>query len=121
MKRIVMPCLRACLWSCLWAAAVVLGAGVAPAASPQVDAAIKAVEAVAADPAKLKLFCDLNKLLLSAGDSEDPETQKQIEAIVAQMGPDFSAAWDVGEELDENTPEGREFYGAVDALADKCQ
>jgi hypothetical protein len=101
------------------AAAVVLGAGAAPAA-PQVDAAIKAVEAVAADPAKLKLFCDLNKLLLSAGDSDDPETQKQVEAIVAKMGPHFSAAWDVGEELDENTPEGREFYGAVDALADKC-
>jgi hypothetical protein len=95
---------------------------VAPAASPQVGAAIKAVEAVAADPARLKLFCDLSKLLESAGaDNDDPETQKQIEAIVAQMGPDFSAAWDVGEELDENTPDGQEFYAAVDALADKCQ
>jgi hypothetical protein len=117
MKRVVLPC----LWASLWACAAVIGAGVAPAASPQVDAAIRAVEAVAADPARLKLFCELNKLLLSGADSDDPETEKQTEAIVAQMGPDFSAAWDVGEELDENTPDGQAFYGAVDALADKCQ
>ena len=45
----------------------------------------------------------------------------QIEELVAQMGPDFSAAWDIGDELDENSEDGQEFYEAVDTLAEKCQ
>jgi hypothetical protein len=109
-------CLRTCLGAC---AAAVLGAGIVWAASPQVEQAIKAVEAVGNDPGKLKLFCDLNKLL--QGDADDQDTQKQIEDIVGQIGPDFSAAWDVGDELSESSPDGQAFYAAVDSLADKCQ
>lgn len=107
-----------CLGAC---AALVLGAGVVTAASPQVDLAIKAVEAVGSDPGKLKLFCELNKLLQAAGEKEDSAAQKQIENLVAQIGPDFSAAWDIGDELDENSEDGQEFYEAVDTLAEKCQ
>jgi hypothetical protein len=102
-------------------AALVLGAGVVRAASPQVQLAIKAVEAVGNDPAKLKVFCQLNKLLQAAGETEDAAVQKQIEDLVAQIGPEFSAAWDIGDELDENTEDGQAFYEAVDTLAEKCQ
>ncbi|HEY7550510.1 MAG TPA: hypothetical protein VH913_13475 [Hyphomicrobiaceae bacterium] len=121
MKRIPLARLVACLAAGLgvWAAAL-LGAGAAPAASPQVDAAIKAIQAVGNDGEKLKLFCQLNKLLQEAGDKEDPATQKQIEDLVTKIGSDFGAAWDVGDELDENSPDGQEFYAAVDTLADKC-
>jgi hypothetical protein len=101
--------------------AFVLTAGAAPAASPSVDLAIKAIEAVGSDPAKLKMFCELNKLLQSTGDKEDPAAQKQVEDIVSKMGPDFSAAWDIGDELDESSEDGQEFYGAVDTLAEKCK
>jgi hypothetical protein len=122
MKRIpvarLVVCLGACLGTCVM---IVLGAGPAPAASPQVDAAIKAIEAVGNDPARLKLFCELNKLLQDAGDKEDPATHKQIEDLVTKIGSDFGAAWDVGDELDENSPDGQEFYAAVDTLAEKCQ
>ena len=45
----------------------------------------------------------------------------QVEDLVAQIGDDFDAAWEVGEGLDENTPDGKEFFGAVDTLAEKCQ
>jgi hypothetical protein len=102
-------------------AALFLGAGVVTAASPQVDLAIKAVEAVGNNPGKLKLFCELNKLLQAAGEKEDAAAQKQIEDLVAQIGPEFSAAWDIGDELDENSEDGQEFYEAVDTLAEKCQ
>lgn len=114
MKRIVMGSLAAC-------AAAVLGAGLAPAASPQVDLAIKAVQAVGNDPARLKLFCEFHKILQSAGDKDDDATQKQIEDLVTKIGPDFSAAWDIADELDENSNDGQEFYDAVDTLAEKCQ
>jgi hypothetical protein len=114
MKRIVIASLGAC-------AAAVLGTSVAPAASPQVDLAIKAVQAVGSDPARLKLFCEFHKLLQSVGDKEDDASQRQIEDLVAKIGPDFSAAWDVAEEIDENSADGQEFYDAVDTLAEKCQ
>src|SRR5262245_46392162 len=114
MKRVVIASLGA------WAVAVA-GTGVAPAASPQVDTAIKAVQAVGNDPARLKLFCEFHKLLQAVGDKEDEAAQKQIEDLVAKIGPDFSAAWDVAEEIDENSEDGQEFYDAVDTLAEKCQ
>ena len=47
--------------------------------------------------------------------------QKQIEDLVVKIGPDFSAAWDIADELDENSADGQEFYDAVDTLAEKCQ
>ena len=118
MKRILMTAVGAGVG--VFAAAA-LGAGSAPAASPQVDLAIRAVQAVGNDPGKLKLFCELNKLLQAAGEKEDAAAQKQIEDLVAQIGPDFSAAWDIGDELDENSEDGQEFYEAVDTLAEKCQ
>jgi hypothetical protein len=116
MKRIVMAGFGLAI-----CAGFFLTAGTAPAASPSVDLAIKAIEAAGSDPAKLKMFCELNKLLQSSGDKEDPAVQKQVEDIVTKMGPDFSAAWDVGDELDEASEDGQEFYGAVDTLAEKCK
>jgi hypothetical protein len=126
MQRVVMPSLQARLaaspvTSLIAGAALILCAGVAQAASPQVETAIKAIEAVANDTGKLKLFCDLNKLLQEAGDKEDTATQKQIEDLITRIGADFGAAWDVGDELDENSPDGQAFYAAVDTLAEKCQ
>ena len=126
MKRVVMPTRKAGIGAGLGAgllacAALMLAAGAAPAASPQVDTAIKAIEAVGSDAGKLKLFCELNKLLQEAGDKEDAETQKQIEDLITRIGADFGAAWDVGDELDENSPDGQAFYAAVDTLAEKCQ
>ena len=118
MKRVLMASLGAGFAAC---AVAVLGASVAPAASPQVDLAIRAVQAVGSDPARLKVFCEFHKLLQSVGDKEDEATQKQIESLVAKIGPDFSAAWDIAEELDENSEDGEEFYDAVETLGEKCQ
>jgi hypothetical protein len=101
--------------------AMFIAAGTVPAASPAVDLAIKTIEAVGNDPAKLKTFCALSKVLQQSGEKDDPAIQKQIDDLVSQLGAEFSAAWDVGDELDENSPDGQEFYGAVDTLAEKCK
>jgi hypothetical protein len=117
-KRSVVTCLAAL------AGMAVIGVGVGSgsllAASAQVDQAIKSIQTVANDAGKLKLFCELNELLQEAGDKEDAETTKKVEDLISQIGTEFSAAWDVGDELDENSPDGQEFYAAVDSLADKC-
>ena len=91
-----------------------------PTRYPAVDLAIKTIESVSKDAGKLKLFCNLNKILQESGDKDDPGIQKQIDDLVTQLGPDFSSAWDIGDELDENSPDGQEFYAAVDTLAEKC-
>jgi hypothetical protein len=118
MKRVVMASLGVCAVAVLGAG---MGSGIAPAASPQVDLAIRAVQAVGNDPARLKVFCEFHKLLQTLGDKEDEAAQKQIEDMVTRIGPDFSAAWDVAEELDENSADGEEFYDAVETVAEKCQ
>src|SRR5215510_12424609 len=75
MKRILFACV-----------AVAIGAGAVPAASPSVELAIKTIEGVANDPARLRVFCELNRLLQDSGDKEDPVIQKQIEDLVARLG-----------------------------------
>ncbi|MFZ1102303.1 MAG: hypothetical protein WAN86_05565 [Hyphomicrobiaceae bacterium] len=110
------------------AAAVALGTSVVLAASPQVDGAIKTIQAAGADPAKMTAFCGLidmqgddeDKAGAAAVEKEDPALEKQEDTFLAQLGPAFEAAWDVGEELDENSADGKEYGAAVDAVAEKC-
>jgi hypothetical protein len=111
MKRIVMIGVGAC-------AALLVGTQLAPAQS--MDEAVKIIESVGTDAEKLKMFCELNKLVDSAGEKEDPATEKQIEDAVEKLGPDFAAAWEVGEKADEKGAEGKKFYDAVAALSEKC-
>jgi hypothetical protein len=110
MKRILFAC-----------AVMAFGAGAVPAASPAVEGAIKTITAVGADPGKLKVFCDLNKIVEASGDKEDPQVEKQVEDLIGKLGPEFTAAWEVGDELDENSEDGKAFNAAVDALAAKCK
>jgi hypothetical protein len=118
-KRILFAC----------AAAVGLGTSAVLAASPQVDAAIKVIQAAGADTAKMEVFCDLIDLLddaedkasPAAADKEDPALEKQEDIHLTQLGSNFEAAWDVGGDLDEKSADGKEYNAAVDELAEKCQ
>ncbi len=110
MKRIVIACV-----------AVAFAASVAPAASPPVDAAIKKIQAITADAGKMKVFCEFDTALEAIPeDKEDPVAEKAADDIVTKLGADFAAAWEVGEELEEESADGKEFVAAVDAIAEKC-
>src|SRR5262245_9764930 len=111
MKRILVIGAGAC-------AALLIGTHIAPAQS--MDDAVKIIESVGADAEKLKMFCELNKLVDTAGEKEDAGTEKQIEDAVEKLGPDFAAAWEVGEKADEKSADGKKFYDAVSALSEKC-
>ncbi len=41
-------------------------------------------------------------------------------ALMKQIGPDFESAWNAGEDVDDDTPDGKVFVSAIDELADKC-
>jgi hypothetical protein len=109
MTRLLTACVAVCL-----AASPVL------AASPKIEAAVKVFKAVAADAAKLKTFCAMNKVMESAGEKEDPKLDAQISGYMKQLGPDFETAWNAGEGMDDNSADGKVFNAALDDLSGKC-
>jgi hypothetical protein len=119
MKRILAGSVGAAL---LASTAVSAASGPAAAASPRVAAAIEAIEAVGNDPGKLRLFCRLFDLLQDSDDKDaEAEIKQKMSEIAAGIGPEFAAAWAVSEDIDENSPDGQEYYNAIDDVADKCQ
>lgn len=99
---------------------VCLGACSVLAASPAVEAAIKTFKAVAADPARLKTFCAMSKLMDEVGDKDDQAAEAKIAALMKQVGPDFEKAWDLADTVDDNSDDGKAYLAALDELADKC-
>lgn len=97
-----------------------LGAYGALAASPKIESAVKTFKAVAADPGKLKTFCDMTRAMDAMGDKEDAAEEAKITGMMKQLGADFAAAWDAAEDLDENSEDGKAYNAAMDDLAGKC-
>ena len=98
-----------------------LGAYCALAASPKIEAAVKTFKAVAADPAKVKTFCAMNKAVEEAGDKQDQATEDKIMGFMKQLGPDFETAWNAADGVDDNSADGKAYVAGLDELADKCQ
>jgi hypothetical protein len=90
------------------------------AASPKVDGALKTLQAVGADPGKLKTFCEFMDVDEKLGDKSDAALEGQMDKLLDQLGTDFKAAWETIEDTDERSPDGRALSAAVDQLEDKC-
>lgn len=101
-------------------AALCLAASTALAASPKIDAAIKTFKAVAGDAGKLKTFCEMSKVMEQAGEKEDPKIDAQIQGFVKKLGAEFETAWAAGEDVDENSADGKAYNAALDDLSSKC-
>jgi hypothetical protein len=102
-------------------AALACGATLTLAATPEVDKAIKTIQGVGADAAKMKLFCALEQAAESTDEKSAPALEKQVDEILGQLGTDFAAAWDIGDNLDDQSADGAEFSAAVAAVAAKCK
>jgi hypothetical protein len=102
------------------AAGIGLGATLVMAASPAVNAAIKAMKAVAADPAKLKTYCAMQKATEALGEKEDAAAEAKIDAMAKQLGPEFNKAMEAVGDLDEKTADGKEYYAVVEEIDAKC-
>ena len=102
------------------AAGISLLAFAAQAASPKVESASKVFQSVAADPAKVKTYCEMSKAMDSAGEKPDQAADAKIQGYMQQLGPDFEQAWNAGNELDENSEDGKTFNAALDTLSNKC-
>lgn len=121
MKRTLIAC-----------AVIACAGGLAIAASPEVDKAIKTIQSATADPAKLKLFCgvaddddaDADGKADAKADAkeekDDPAEEKQAADALKQLGAGVAAAWAVGEKLAEGSPDAAEFATAMEAITAKC-
>jgi hypothetical protein len=101
-------------------AAVCLFAFPAAAADPKIDAAAKVFQSMAGDPARVKTFCEMTKIMDSAGDKEDAATDAKIQGYITQLGADFETAWNAGSDVDENSADGKVYNAALDSLTSKC-
>lgn len=105
-------------------AIVAIALAASPAAAADVDAATisKTIEAVAADPAKSKAYCDMAVKFEEIGDDEKKAEAAgdEIDGYFKTLGADFEAAWDAGQNADENSAEGKAFDEAMVKLESAC-
>jgi hypothetical protein len=109
MKRVVVAAAVACL-----------GVGAVLAASPKIEAALKTFKGVAADPGKLKTFCEMDSAMEAASEKGDKAAGAKVEALMKQLGPDFLAAWNAGNDIDEKSADGKAYAKGIDTLIEKC-
>jgi hypothetical protein len=101
-------------------AAICLLAYPAAAADPKVEAAAKVFQSVSTDAQRVKTFCEMAKVMDSAGEKPDAATQAKIQSYMKQLGSDFETAWKIGGDVDENSPDGKIYTAALDDLTGKC-
>ena len=70
------------------------------AANPKVENALKVLQDISRDPAKMKTFCEMMVINKKMGDKEDPVLEAQIDKLADQLGPAFKAAWDAIDDIE---------------------
>jgi hypothetical protein len=97
----------------------------ASAASANIETAVKAFEAVGADPGKLKTYCEMTKLTAGAEDTADDakseELDKKMQGYMKQLGSDFETAYEAGADLDPESDDGKAYDAALDKLDANCK
>lgn len=104
------------------AAIFVLATAPVRAASPEVEAAVKAVAKIETDPEKFRTYCKLSKEL-AATEEDTPRAEelgKQLEELMQSIGADVAAAWELVDELDVDSDDGKALVAAYEALEEKC-
>jgi hypothetical protein len=85
------------------------------------------VQIVTSDKVKTQAYCDLTKLegeVTAAEQKKDSKTlealSKQAEALVDQLGPEYSKLMDGLEQVDPKSSEAKEFMSILSELDKSC-
>lgn len=99
-----------------------LFAGPVLALDANVEAAVKTFAAVESDAGKLKAYCDMGKTMEEVGDDDKKmeAANAKIDEYFKTLGPDFEKAWNVGENLKEDSDDAKALSDALDKLDGKC-
>ena len=93
------------------------------AANAAVDTAVKTFDTVGNDAAKLKVYCEMSKVMSSADaedDSKAEELDKKMDGFMKDLGPAFQTAFEAGADLDPESADGKTYDAAMDKLDEKC-
>jgi hypothetical protein len=93
------------------------------AANAAVDTAVKTFDTVGNDAAKLKVYCEMSKVMSSADaedDSKAEELDKKMDGFMKDLGPEFQSAFEAGADLDPESADGKTYDAAMDKLDEKC-
>ena len=97
-----------------------LCASCALAADPRIDSAIQEFKAVASNPARLKTYCAMSNAVDTAEEKDNTVAKAAIDRHMKELGAEFEKAWQVGDDVDENSPDGKALGAAVDELTGQC-
>jgi len=97
------------------------------APKPTKAAAQQVVKTISADPAKVKIYCEISKLNDQIDAADEKKDSKKIEALSNQvddlaekLGPEYASLTDGLDDMDANSKEAREISAVFDELDDKC-
>jgi hypothetical protein len=100
----------------------------APKAPKPTVAQVKGtLDKISADPAKVKIYCDLNKVnqQMSTVDEKDQKKMQtlgeQADKLMQQLGPDYAKIMDGLDSVDENSAEGKQYAALFTGLDAKCK
>jgi hypothetical protein len=87
----------------------------------------KVAQIISSDKAKLRSYCDSKKLYDQMGaaykknDSKTADAlNKQADALVSKLGPEYSKMMDGLDQVDQNSGEGKEFMSILSGLDKLC-
>jgi hypothetical protein len=109
----------------LAAAAVALSIVVTPslAASPAVEAAIKMLKSISADPQRMERFCRGMEVVENLQERVDEFEARVAAALDQLLGPEFKAAREAVAKIDaeaDEAPDSKALAAALDELSEKC-
>jgi hypothetical protein len=88
----------------------------------------KVVQEINSDKAKLQAYCEMNKINEEAAEADAKKDTKAVEALgqkadsLAQtLGPDYMKMWDGLDQVDEDSPLGKQIAAALDTLDKQCK
>jgi hypothetical protein len=100
----------------------------APKAPKPTVAAVKGVlDKISADPAKVKIYCQLNTVnqQMSQVDEKDQKKMQTLgdeaDKLMQQLGPDYAKIMDGLDSVDENSAEGKQYAALFAGLDGKCK
>jgi hypothetical protein len=88
----------------------------------------KVVQSIGADPAKVKIYCDIGKLQDQMEEAEQKKDSKTAAALGAkagslekQLGPDYERVMAGLEPVDPNSTEGKRYGALFQPLLQQCK
>jgi hypothetical protein len=103
------------------------GSSASKAPKPTKADAQKVAQIISSDKAKLQAYCDSKKLYDQMGaaykknDSKTADAlNKQADALVGKIGPEYSKMMDGLEQVDQNSSEAKEFMAILSGLDKLC-